>query len=203
MTTGRRTRQRNDVKAALRASALHLWSERGYEDVTVADICADAGATQAAFYYHFGSMSSLVVEALHDELSSDVFLDYLAMSSDPTWDVAVNLIEVAWAQFTRFRSGLLLAAVRTGLFEPAMWEGYPGLSRLVELLLRRGQGRGDVDEDIDVEVVARTIISIVLGVMLEWTMGMQDERSAQQALKDRLYWASCGVLTAQGRPASK
>jgi AcrR family transcriptional regulator len=199
MATEEGRKQGSDVKASLRAAALKLWAEDGFDSVSVADICREADSTQAAFYYHFGSLSSLVVQTLRDELSSELLVDFLTVSIDSTWVVATQLVEAAFSQFTRFSSDLLLTAVRTGLFEPGLWEGFPGISRVVELLLRRGQARGEVRQDINIEEAARSIISLLLGVLLEWVMGLQDEDSAKLAIIERLRLFSDGTVTEKGR----
>lgn len=46
------------------ASAYNLFSSRGYENVSINEIMADAKMTRGAFYAHFGSKSKLYKEAI-------------------------------------------------------------------------------------------------------------------------------------------
>lgn len=43
---------------------MHLYAVRRYEDVTVADIAAEAGMTAAAVYYHYSTKDNLFFEGL-------------------------------------------------------------------------------------------------------------------------------------------
>jgi len=47
------------------ASALRLFSERGFGQVTIDDVMADAGLTRGAFYAHFDSKEHLYADAIH------------------------------------------------------------------------------------------------------------------------------------------
>jgi TetR/AcrR family transcriptional repressor of nem operon len=46
-------------------SALRLFSEGGFEQVTIDRVMADAGMTRGAFYAHFSSKENLYAEAIH------------------------------------------------------------------------------------------------------------------------------------------
>lgn len=70
--TDRRVRR---SRRALRAAVLALVEERGYDDVTVADITARADVGRATFYLHYGDREQLLVDAvsgLLDELADTV-----------------------------------------------------------------------------------------------------------------------------------
>lgn len=53
-----------DTRQALLNSACEVFSEKGYEDANVADICGRADANIASINYHFGSKKNLYVEVL-------------------------------------------------------------------------------------------------------------------------------------------
>jgi AcrR family transcriptional regulator len=48
----------------LLAAATRLFAERGFQRVTVRDVCAEAGANVAAINYHFGGKEGLYMEVL-------------------------------------------------------------------------------------------------------------------------------------------
>jgi AcrR family transcriptional regulator len=62
-TTGRR-RDAAATKAALLAAARALFAERGFEQTTVRDIAARAGANQALLFRYFGSKDALFQAAM-------------------------------------------------------------------------------------------------------------------------------------------
>ena len=56
----RRQARAEDTRRAILASAVHLTRQRGFDRVTIRDICRDAGVTTGAFYHHFISKEDLL-----------------------------------------------------------------------------------------------------------------------------------------------
>lgn len=54
----------SDAKDRLLATTARLLHERGYEALSVADICADAGLKKGSFYHFFPSKRDLVLETI-------------------------------------------------------------------------------------------------------------------------------------------
>jgi len=52
------------------ASALRLFSERGFAQVTIDEVMVDAGLTRGAFYAHFDSKEHLYAEAIHHGIAN-------------------------------------------------------------------------------------------------------------------------------------
>ncbi|WP_116916269.1 TetR/AcrR family transcriptional regulator [Williamsia muralis] len=105
-------------------AAMHLYSVRSIEDVTVADIAAEAHMTSAAVYYHYPSKDEVLLgglrlfaEQLLDELRRKVAEDPDA----PLGDIIVRLLEWTDSQ----RSASLVYFVRS-----------PGWSLSIEALRR-------------------------------------------------------------------
>src|SRR5580698_11550079 len=51
------------------AAAARLFRQRGFDDVTVAEVMKDAGLTHGAFYGHFSSKEALIAEAVGQALA--------------------------------------------------------------------------------------------------------------------------------------
>ena len=58
-TLGRQERAKETRRNLLRTAA-RLWSERGFDDVTVEEICSEAGIGRTTFYLHFESKEQLL-----------------------------------------------------------------------------------------------------------------------------------------------
>jgi AcrR family transcriptional regulator len=58
-TLGRQERGKETRRKLIRA-ATRLWSERGFDAVTVEDLCAEAGVGRTTFYLHFESKERLL-----------------------------------------------------------------------------------------------------------------------------------------------
>ncbi|MEU4239598.1 TetR/AcrR family transcriptional regulator [Actinoplanes sp. NPDC026619] len=61
-----RLERATDRRERILTAALHLFGTRDYDDVTVADVCADARVSKRYFYEHFADRPDLV-RALHRE----------------------------------------------------------------------------------------------------------------------------------------
>lgn len=70
---GKETRKR------LLKAALQLFSQKGYTQVTISDICKKAGANQASVNYYFGDKAGLYAESW--EYAIDQLPDYLSESN--------------------------------------------------------------------------------------------------------------------------
>lgn len=53
-----------DKTAAIRIAAFHCFSERGYHDTRVDDICQEAGISKGSFYWYFESKEAVFLQIL-------------------------------------------------------------------------------------------------------------------------------------------
>ena len=63
---GRRERKRLETRARLRRAAFDLFSERGFDDVTVTDIADHANVDPSTFFRHFGSKEAVLFSQEQD-----------------------------------------------------------------------------------------------------------------------------------------
>jgi AcrR family transcriptional regulator len=57
---------RGDTREKIRAVALELFAEQGYEKTSLREIAERLGVTKAALYYHFKSKEDIVASLFHD-----------------------------------------------------------------------------------------------------------------------------------------
>lgn len=57
---------RSDTREKIRAVALELFAEQGYEKTSLREIAERLGVTKAALYYHFKSKEDIVASLFHD-----------------------------------------------------------------------------------------------------------------------------------------
>jgi AcrR family transcriptional regulator len=67
-----RQRQRIRLLAEIRRSALHLFAQRGFEQVTVDDIATAAGVSKSTFFRHAASKEALLIAPLLEGISGIV-----------------------------------------------------------------------------------------------------------------------------------
>ncbi|MBF6173361.1 TetR/AcrR family transcriptional regulator [Nocardia blacklockiae] len=59
-------RRRSDTRERIRATAMELFAERGYDKTSLREIAERLGVTKAALYYHFRTKEDIVVSLSED-----------------------------------------------------------------------------------------------------------------------------------------
>jgi len=122
------------TRDALVRAGRNLCEIKDFDELSVAEIAASAGCSVGSFYSRFsdkdGFFRALVGDAERREEA-----DAPAASDDPRQSVDALLAEVIASTLTgyRRRRGLIRAAIRRSMTEPALWEPYR----------RRGQQHAD------------------------------------------------------------
>jgi len=104
-------RSRTDVaetRARLLESARHLFAERGLEDVTVREICREAGANLALVSYYFGDKLGLYYEVVNEAIAAVREFNSSAMNAPEGTDAEGRLryfVRGLLSQVLKFRSG--------------------------------------------------------------------------------------------------
>lgn len=75
----RRERKRLETHDQIRTAALHLFNERGFADVTVADLCERASVAQSTFFRHFATKEDVVFDQVVERFTELP----LAMAAQP------------------------------------------------------------------------------------------------------------------------
>jgi TetR/AcrR family transcriptional regulator, cholesterol catabolism regulator len=173
--SGRRERKKVEVRDRIRAAALSLFREKGYEATTVEEIAERADVAKGTFFNYFPRKDSLLValgeemmEQLQDELGpqkewvgsarEQVLRFFLALGSFVERDPEVSkvmMIENLRAFWLREDKDPVQAA-------------FEALSRNV---LRDAMVRGELPQGMDVEVAAKLLEAAYITTMVDWLKG--------------------------------
>ena len=166
-----------ETKKRILKTAAELFSEYGFEKVSVDTIIAKAGVSKGCFYVHFDSKDALTA-TLIDEYVSRLDLSYSDyVKSFPegseasevlrslagriadiiTEEIGYNLIRIAYRiQIDRkISNGTLLSSNRD-------------LNTVFGDLLQRGIRQGEFREDLDAKTVAEQFVAVSRGFTYEW-----------------------------------
>lgn len=190
-TKGERTRARVLEEAVQRFAA------DGFRGASVAAIARAAGVTPAAVYAYFDGKEALF-DAAVDHDAAALINEVLSQGGLPKGEAWVQVIPLLVQGLDhhplakRVLAGHEADAVVRLLQIPALQE----LEAKVADDLRQGQALGVVRTDIDVELMAQGLESLVLALliaMVQTGIGLSDERRAQSVF---------AVLSSAIRPAS-
>ena len=91
-----------DTRRRLVGTAMQLFSEKGYESTSVADILRAAGANSGSLYHFFPTKQDLLIEVLR------TYRDGIAtMLLEPAWRGVSDPVEKVFALLARYRQALV------------------------------------------------------------------------------------------------
>jgi len=155
MGPGRRERKKARTRAEIFAAAMALFGERGFEAVTLEQICAAADVAKGTFFLHFPSKAALLREwsrelarelagALHDSRGSSL-AEYRTL---------VERLGEHW----RRRPDAARALLRE-LLAPEAAGATNELRGVVEDVVRRGQQRGELRRNVPAPLAAEILLT--------------------------------------------
>lgn len=184
----------------LLAAGETCFARRGYEAVSVADICAEAGVTKGAFYHHFPSKQALFLAVLNGwvaRLETQLATALAAAADLPTALQAMGETAAQALQDARGKLPLFLAFWHEAAHNPAVWEAtitpFRRFEGLLADYLRRGEREGHLVVD-DAEMAARALVALGVGILLEATL-LPDTEDRADLLRRGIEWLLRGMDT--------
>lgn len=161
---GRTKTQR--TRTRLLESALELFSDKGFEATSVAEIAAAAGVTEMTFYRHFGSKGAVLIEDPYDPLIAAAIVRQPAEL--PALAAIARGVGEAWAEVAepegeQVRERIRLVA-RSPKLRTAMTEGTAATEQAVAGAL---EARGI--PAADAAVAASAAVAALNRALLTWS----------------------------------
>lgn len=164
---GRRERKKLLSRKAILAAAVEQFSHKGFKETSVADIMNAADLGIGTFYNYFQSKEEILVQ-LMQEMVREVAetIRELQIANRPTRELLESgcRITAKFLDENRYVLPLFLSAAdKAGLPEGSEKESKvpsPGFKILFERILREGQERGEVRDDLPPELIAEMFHSI-------------------------------------------
>ena len=167
----RRARKKERTRQEIFAAAMELFAKRGFDAVTLEQICAAADVARATFFLHFPSKAALLWE-----WNRQVADEFRAGLAEPRKSAVVEIRALVEHISERLMSqaDVMTSLLREFFATPhAVAQAREGreLHGLVEELVRRGQKRGELRRGVDprlcVAVVMSTAAAILSGAVWE------------------------------------
>ncbi len=171
--SGRRLTNRDlqalSMRSRLLETAVSLIIERGYDAISISEICRKAKTSKANFYTHFPSKREIVREIL-SEVNRKMFA-HLDTREDA--DVSTRLKAYASAYLDTIQSqgnGFTSVALKIMMDEDFdVSDVYADMhGSLVHGVIGRGIERGEVPVDYDQEKFAWKLQTLIYGIMVDW-----------------------------------
>ena len=178
-----RQRQGIETKLKITKIATELFKNKGFNDVTIRDICEKATISVGTFYHHFVSKDEIVntaytqIDMLWDERISDYH------SKNPEEDIlflfeeaADQVAGIGW-ELTSQSYQQLLSAKTKYTFNPDR-----PIYNKVRKAVKSGIQDGTFHSDTDVQDLTETLIRTSRSVIFDWCLreGVSDLRSCMR-----------------------
>jgi TetR/AcrR family transcriptional regulator, cholesterol catabolism regulator len=156
-------------------TALALFYKKGYDKVTIDDICEKAGVSKGAFYDHFKSKDQVIIDlflmadAVYEEYASTELPRHKKVTDklfllgkkgvSYSSDMGIDIIQVS------YRSQINLNEKTASI----AWERR-ALYKLIQKLVEEGQAKGEIRKDFSKEDITRLVLRCVRGVIYDWCL---------------------------------
>lgn len=177
-----------DIRAALITAAIDALRETGYAGASAREIAGRAGCSQALVFYHFGSVTGLLLAAL-DEVSSLRMAAYRGVL-DQAASVAA-LVDSAReifladldAGYVRVLTEMITAAHSVDGLGPQVAKRLAPWREFAETAARRALGRSPLGKLLPPAEVGHAVVAGFLG--LEMLASLDGDRAAALAMFER------------------
>lgn len=178
----------NTTKQLIIETAFLLFQEKGYDDVTVNEICRACGITKTTFYYHLKSkeeIASRFYESVIQGMASRM-VDILA--AENYWDQLVACFDTLINTTEKIGPDLLSQLFITNLRDDkGTFNMDESLTKLAVLLIERGQKAGQIRNQSSASSLYYAAAHMFEGFELLWAIkkGRYDrKRFMRRALED-------------------
>ena len=164
------------TRDALLKSAFTLFSERGYDNVTVEEITKHAGYSKGTFYVHFSAKEAVLAE--HFLQVDDLYAEAYARLSPnlSTGEKLLRLVdtmcdfcmEECGVEFLRiiYAHQLLHLQPDVSILHQPDRKIYPILCEIAQT----GKTRGEILSNVDNQVFAAEVMHLAHGIVYDWCM---------------------------------
>jgi AcrR family transcriptional regulator len=197
--------RRNARRRQILDAAVTCFSRDGFHNTTTADIVRESGVSQGALYMYFANKDDIVVALADDRHQAELFLNALAQSEqDPVKGLLLlielhgqGLVDPARLEGRRVGVQGWGEALRNPRVLASLIEGQRLVCDAIAGLIARGQRTGQIRAAVDPVAVARSLIAIFHGFVLQVAWGETASLAGcGQVLHDMIAET---LLTPQGR----
>lgn len=184
--------ENNNSKEKIKSAALQLFKEKGYESVTITQICKVAGCSPSTFYYQFGTKNNL----LHSYTKVLTVIDHNILSSllvlTTAWEKLWKIHESFVDTLLELGVSLYLEMLSSNLKSEVTFsesDSFNESSELIIPLILQGQKNGEIRNLTPAADLAKTVTIQMMGVNYLWCVnkGAYDLKSMMKHHLSNLY----------------
>jgi AcrR family transcriptional regulator len=166
----RRDRKRERTRGEIYTAAMNLFLRRGFEAVTIEEICDTADVARATFFLHFPTKEALLTEyGIRANHALAELIRASHGSAISTLRAALKLLaERAMQQPDVFRLHVRELVSRPPMFLESHQEQTENLVSLLAGVIRRGQAAGEFRRRIEPALASVALCAAYFALIYEW-----------------------------------
>jgi AcrR family transcriptional regulator len=187
-TLGRQERGKETRRNLIRTAA-RLWSERGFDDVTVEELCSEAGVGRTTFYLHFESKERLLASlagATSAGVAADLEAAHASDSLDAQLDVLIRGIARRMQAVPKSLARLVIHSQQLGVMKagPEVFAQATRFADLARDVLADARRRGELARSADPEELGEILGALTMDAIEAWASG-RSRKSLTAVLRSR------------------
>ncbi|WP_043660631.1 TetR/AcrR family transcriptional regulator [Nocardia thailandica] len=192
---GRRERNKQHLRERIYVAAIALFTNKGYEDVTVDDIVERAEVARGTFFNHYRRKDDLIAEwaerrrqKLVERLTIPLALD--AVDAPSLLYLCIGILAQVNEEERALSETMLTAWVKAG---KPLTEA-PHTASVFAEIVRAGQRHGQFDPHIDADRVGNVLRDAYLGALYRWSGQISRDGDLGRDLRDVLQILLHGIM---------
>jgi AcrR family transcriptional regulator len=187
-----------DTRRKLVRAAARLWSEQGYDETTVEEICVAAGVGRTTYYLYFESKEQLLLELTHATargVASDVQAAGEAGTLDEQLQIFIDGLVRRMESVPKSLAALTIRNAVAGVPQKRRPAGDIVLfDDILTDILWQAQRRGEIRTDIDARDVGDVLGGAIMDALQRWASD-RARRNLRDSLDLRMDLVLDGIRT--------
>lgn len=165
-----RKEQAVNTKNKLVDTALKLFRDKGFDNVTINEICKEADVTTGAFYHHISSKAGVIVEAYseYDEFFKEVVKSVDA--SKPYVDQIVDCLDyqVKYTEDLGVISTAVIYKIQISESNEFFLSKNRAIYSHINNLVKKAQENKELISDVSSEEITSELLIVIRGTVYNW-----------------------------------
>lgn len=194
--TNRRERRSAELRERLFRSALALFASKGYAETTVEDITEAADVGKGTFFNYFPSKEHILMAFGEMQLAKLESVISEAQKSDRPMPEVLRTLVLRMTEEPIRNPAIVRALLQANLtsvpVRGEMLRIHDQNRRLISLLIRHGQERGEIRTDLPAEEIAQVWRQMVFGTLMFWSLVGDETLVARIETALQMLWDGVG-----------
>lgn len=180
----------SDTREFIIEKANQLFMEKGYQNVTVVDICEACNISKTTFYYHLKSKEDIILH-FYDSITHNISQYLMSiLSTDNHWEQLMvcfdSLVEEAYKYGTGFFSQMMISNLKQDF---GSYDLRDELTSITVMIIKKGQESGQIRNKSNAEDLYVASAYAFLGQEVTWCIkdGKFDWRAEMRKALENIY----------------